>query len=130
MSYLIFRETATRGILWKKVFLEILQISQENTFMKKKNLAQVISCEFCEISKNTFFTEHLWKTGSVFNAKNFCLKKYIQLFWYHYCWLWTCFVWHPAGQFLGLLENRLTFFMKIKHCAFLLEIIFLQKIAT
>ena len=22
--------------------------------------AQVFSCEFCEISKNTFFTEHLW----------------------------------------------------------------------
>ena len=75
MSYLIFRETATRGILWKKVFLEILQISQENTFMKKKNLAQVISCEFCEISKNTFFTEHLWKTGFVFNAKTFVWKN-------------------------------------------------------
>ena len=27
---------------------------------------QVFSCEFCEISKNTFFTEHLWTTGSVY----------------------------------------------------------------
>ena len=26
----------------------------------KKTLAQVFSCEFCEISKNTFFIEHLW----------------------------------------------------------------------
>ena len=26
---------------------------------KKQTLAQVFSCEFCEISKNTFFTEHL-----------------------------------------------------------------------
>ena len=26
----------------------------------KKTLAQVFSCEFCDISKNTFFTEHLW----------------------------------------------------------------------
>ena len=25
---------------------------------------QVISCEFCEISKNNFFTEHLWGTAS------------------------------------------------------------------
>ena len=25
---------------------------------------QVLSCEFCEISKNTFFTEHLWATAS------------------------------------------------------------------
>ena len=27
-------------------------------------LAQVFSCEFCKISKNTFFTEHLWTTAS------------------------------------------------------------------
>ena len=66
----------------KKVFLEILQNSQENTcardsfliklqawacnfikkeslaacnFIKKESLAQVFSCEFYEISKNTFF---------------------------------------------------------------------------
>ena len=28
--------------------------------LKKETLAQVFSWEFCEISKNTFFTEHLW----------------------------------------------------------------------
>ena len=33
-------------------------------FIKKETLAQVFSCEFCEISKNTFFTEHLWATAS------------------------------------------------------------------
>ena len=27
------------------------------TLLKKEALAQVVSCEFCEISKNTFFTE-------------------------------------------------------------------------
>ena len=57
----------------KKMFLEILQNSQENTcarvsffnkvagrnFMEKETLAQVFSCEFGEISKNTFLTEHL-----------------------------------------------------------------------
>ena len=32
-------------------------------------LAQVFSCEFCEISKNTFFTEHLWTTASVTYTK-------------------------------------------------------------
>ena len=35
------------------------------SFIKKKTLAQVFSCEFYEISKNTFFTEHLWTTASV-----------------------------------------------------------------
>ena len=33
-------------------------------FIKKETLAQVLSCEFCEISKNTFYTEHLWTTPS------------------------------------------------------------------
>ena len=32
--------------------------------IKKETLAQVFSCEFCEISKNTFFTEHLRTTAS------------------------------------------------------------------
>ena len=31
---------------------------------KKETLAQVFSCEFCEISKNTFSTEHLRTTAS------------------------------------------------------------------
>ena len=29
-------------------------------FIKKETLAQVFPCKFCEISKNNFFTEHLW----------------------------------------------------------------------
>ena len=34
-------------------------------FIKKEILGQVFSCEFCEISKNTFFKGHLWTTASV-----------------------------------------------------------------
>ena len=37
----------------------------------KKSLAQVFSCEFCEISKNTFLTEHLWMTAPI-NKKKYC----------------------------------------------------------
>ena len=49
-------EAATRGVLWKKVFLIKLQA----LLIKKETLAQVLfSCEFCEISKKNFFTEHL-----------------------------------------------------------------------
>ena len=33
-------------------------------FIKKEALAQVFSCEFYEISKNIFFTEHLRTTAS------------------------------------------------------------------
>ena len=39
----------------KKVFLEISQ---------KETLVHVFSCEFCEISKTTFSTEHLQATAS------------------------------------------------------------------
>ena len=58
-------EAATRGVLCKKLFLEISQNSLVfSNFIKKEPLTQVFSCEFCEISKNTFFTEHLWTTAS------------------------------------------------------------------
>ena len=38
----------------KKVFLEISQNSQENTSARVSFLIKLFSCEFCEISKNTF----------------------------------------------------------------------------
>ena len=48
----------------KKVLLKILQNSQENIcarvcFLRKLQASGVFS-EFCEIFKNTYFTEHLW----------------------------------------------------------------------
>ena len=51
-----FTEAVAQRCSVKKVFLEILQNSQENTcnFNNKETLTQVFSCEFCKISKNTF----------------------------------------------------------------------------
>ena len=40
--------------------MALLIQSQACNFIKKKTLAQVFSCEFCEISKNTYFIEQLW----------------------------------------------------------------------
>ena len=45
-----------------KILLNILIEPNIKIFFEKETLAQVFSCEFCEISKNTFFTEHLWAT--------------------------------------------------------------------
>ena len=68
-----YTEEVDRRCSTKKFFLEISQNSQENTcaglsfliklqaeaeacnFIKKENLAQMFTCEICEISKNTFF---------------------------------------------------------------------------
>ena len=36
----------------------------DGNFTKKETLAQAFSCQFCEISKNAFSTEHLQTTAS------------------------------------------------------------------
>ena len=77
----------TEAVVWrcsvKKMFLEILQNSQENTcakvsfliklqveafnFIKKETLIQVFSCEFCEISKDSFSYKTLPMATSVWS---------------------------------------------------------------
>ena len=73
-------EVATGGVLKEKMLLEISQNSHGNTcarvsfliklqvwvcnFIMKETLAQVFSGEFCEISKNNCFIEHLLETAS------------------------------------------------------------------
>ena len=52
---MVILEAATGGVLWKKVFQKI---SQAWNFVKKETLAQVFSCKFCEIFKNTFFLQN------------------------------------------------------------------------
>ena len=70
VSFTSFPEAVAQRCSVIEVLLEISQNSPENTcarasflmklqvqacnFNKKENLAQVFSCEFCEISKNTF----------------------------------------------------------------------------
>ena len=58
-------------------------------FIKKETPAQVFSCEFCEITKNTFFTEHLLATISAVwnilrcfwsNAIKVCTKYRVLIF--------------------------------------------------
>ena len=48
-------------------------------FIKKETLAQVSSCKFCEISKNTCFTEHLWMTASIHSSKSSDTAEYLIL---------------------------------------------------
>ena len=77
------------------MFLEILQNSQEKTcgrlsffikmqdeacnFIEKETLAQVFFYEFCEISKNIFFTEHLWTIASA-NSKR-TIRSFVNPCW-------------------------------------------------
>ena len=76
----VAQEAATRGVLWKRcsykfhkilrrtpvpksLFLIKLQ-AQACNFIKKETVAEEFSCEFCEISRSTFFTENVWTTAS------------------------------------------------------------------
>ena len=70
-------DAATRGVLWKK--------PKACKFIKKETLTQVFSCEFSEISKSTFYREHLWTTASIFRNCFFCgiscmLKSRLSIF--------------------------------------------------
>ena len=58
-------EAVVRRCSKKQVILEISQNLQENTctsglllYWKRLSLTQVFSCEFCEISQNTFFVQN------------------------------------------------------------------------
>ena len=52
----------------KNVFFKCCRIHRKTpeacNFIKKETLAQVFSCKFCNIFKNTFFTEQLRTTAS------------------------------------------------------------------
>ena len=79
----------------RKLFLEMSQNSLESTcarlsfltklqakacsLIKKETLAQVFSCGFCEISKNAFFTEHVWATASDIRPFFFCFFLFFNI---------------------------------------------------
>ena len=53
-------------------------------FLSTGALARVFSCEFCQIFKNTFFTEHLWTTASTYSNKFWFDSISTQLTFYFY----------------------------------------------
>ena len=54
-----------KGVLRNFIKFTGKHLRQRPATIKRESLAQVFSYEFCEISKNTFFTERLWTTASV-----------------------------------------------------------------
>ena len=55
----------------KKVFLNILENSQENTCVQQLYYKRGSNTEFCEIFKSTFFTKHFSATASLNLKLNF-----------------------------------------------------------
>ena len=56
-NFKIEAEIVLLGYFWAPILKNYFHI-------KKESLAHVFSCEFCKISKKTFFTEHPWTTAS------------------------------------------------------------------
>ena len=59
-----FSQNSQEKTCTRVIFLNEVAGLQACSFIKKESVAQVFSCEFCEIFKNTFFTEHLRTTYS------------------------------------------------------------------
>ena len=70
-----------KHLCWSLVFRKVAGLR----LAKKETPTQVFSCEFCEIFKNTFFTEHLWTTASVWinSKKIFIIKRRQKYSKYH-----------------------------------------------
>ena len=52
--------------------------------IKQESLAQVFSFEFCEISKNTFFTEHLRTEAAICSVLAFHINNHwLQSFYFN-----------------------------------------------
>ena len=77
----VYAEAAVRRVLLKKCvmrnFEEFTRISLLInlltlicSFIKNKSLAQVFSCEFCDICKSPFFAEHHRTTASYYSCIN------------------------------------------------------------
>ena len=65
------------GFPWEKVFLKISQNSQENACTHLWPLSQEFPYEFCEIFKNTCFTQHLRKAASFNINKGYMCSWYV-----------------------------------------------------
>ena len=116
------------------VFLWILWNSQACYFIKKGILTQVFSCEFYEICKNTFLTEHLRATASGvisnnrFPFNNFvfiiCLQKQNMSFLIAIisCMSFTSYRKDKVYFKVGIFFVMCCFFLLIRCCVHISEI--------
>ena len=82
-------KAATGDVQQNKVFLKILQVSEESLFNKvavlracnviKKMPTQVFSCELCELFTNTYFKKQLQTAGSRAPAQGFFFNNFASL---------------------------------------------------
>ena len=65
MKIMAFNKLKQCNIWLANNWMKIHYYQKQPSFSKKKTLALVFSCQFCEISKNAFFIEHLRTTAFI-----------------------------------------------------------------
>ena len=93
--------------------------SVKMTFLEISQDSQVFFCEFCEISKNTFFKEHLWTTASVNSCFSiiFSIFNKLKILWK------DCLIDLSVSKNLSI-QHAMYFYLKTekhfsKHCLFI-----------
>ena len=74
----------------------------QSLFFKKETLAQVFSCEFGKIFKNTFSTEHLWETAFVWQHSQHYSSSIMQLHLILTAKVWNIFKSWSCSNYLWL----------------------------
>ena len=69
-------------------------------FIKNKSLAQVLSCEFCEICKNTFFAERHRTTVSYYSSFNGNEGRISK---------WNCKLWYKFKAFIPIWARSVSY---------------------
>ena len=81
-----------KGVL--RNFAEIYKFwNLQGNFIEKESLAQAFSCQFCKISKNTVFAEHLWTTASKYCKGGTTTQQLIEKSNWNDNWTKTKFLW-------------------------------------
>ena len=81
----------------KRLYQNLFLNKVFKNFIKKETLVQVFSCGFCEISHNTFLTEHLRTTAS-----EHCSTRYILINTFHIFYI----KFHHRNVILFLFSSR------------------------
>ena len=94
----------------------------QSLFFNKETLAQVFACEFCEISKNTFFTEHLWMSASI--VLNDGIRSLVWSFQWNNVFCSLPSIFFQVSIFFKKFSKIRMFFTSLKKCRYEIPVFF------
>ena len=83
LIYSIITEAATRGVLWKNVFLEISQNSQENTYARVSFLIKLPALRSARLLKNRLWHRCFPVNFAKFSGTTFCKTSLVKCYYHN-----------------------------------------------